>query len=89
MQKRMGKDVAPEKGSVAEAYAHGRGIVGYLHVSVNALHDFHQCQKACDLPRIGHTVSLIARLRARSKKNTICLLFNVKQTLRILVFKQR
>ena len=37
------------KGSVAEAYAHGRGIVGYLHVSVNALDDFHTAQRACDL----------------------------------------
>ena len=38
------------KGSVAESFAKGRGIVGFLHVSPNAEADFHTHQKACGLP---------------------------------------
>jgi hypothetical protein len=49
MQKRYDGTETIPSGSVAEAYAHGRGIVGYLHLSVNALADFHRCQKACGL----------------------------------------
>ena len=41
-------ETAP-KGSVQESFAKARGLVGYLHVSTNALYDFHQCQKECDL----------------------------------------
>ena len=50
MKKRKDNDpLAVPKGSIAEAYEHGRGIVGYLHVSPNAETDFHACQKKCDL----------------------------------------
>ena len=49
MQKRSDGSETIPSGSVAEAYAHGRGIVGYLHLSVNALDDFHRCQKACGI----------------------------------------
>ena len=36
--------------SVAESFAKGRGIVGYLHVSTIGLSDFHACQKRVSLP---------------------------------------
>ena len=39
------------QGSVAEAFAHGHGIVGYLHVSPNAEYDFHAAQAAHGLPQ--------------------------------------
>ena len=48
VQKRPDGSAIPV-GSVAEAFAHGRGIVGYLHVSVNAEDDFHNCQKKTGL----------------------------------------
>ena len=44
-----GEDQAIRNGSIAEAYGHGRGIVGYLHVSPKAEADFHAAQAACDL----------------------------------------
>ena len=49
VQKRPDNSESIPKGSVAEAYAHGRGIVGYLHVSVNAEDDFHNAQEKCGL----------------------------------------
>ena len=49
VQKHKNESDAIPKGSVAEAYAHGRGIVGYLHVSVNAEDDFHAAQRTCGL----------------------------------------
>ena len=48
VQKHAGGETIP-KDSVPEAYAHGRGIVGYLHVSTTAEADFHACQKKCGL----------------------------------------
>ena len=48
VQKHQGVESIPA-GSIAEAYAHGRGIVGYLHVSPTAESDFHACQKKVGL----------------------------------------
>ena len=48
VQKHQGDETIPA-GSIAEAYAHGRGMVGYLHVSPTALSDFHACQKKVGL----------------------------------------
>ena len=67
VQKHQGESAAVPKGSVAEAYAHGRGIVGYLHVSVNAQHDFHQCQKRQKLPQT--MVDLDVKTRWRTAHN--------------------
>ena len=60
------KDDAPriDKGSIAEAYQRGRGLVGYLHVSVNAQSDFHGYQKACNLP--PHKIDQDVKTRWRS-----------------------
>ena len=60
------KDDAPriEKGSVPEAYAHGRGIVGFLHVSTNATTDFHAAQKLHNL--VETTIDLDVKTRWRT-----------------------
>ena len=52
VQKRK-KDTEPkiEKGSVQESFAKARGIVGYLHLSVNCLDDFHTAQESVNLPQ--------------------------------------
>ena len=39
-----GTDLAIPKGSVAESFSKGRGLVGYLHHSTIGLSDFHACQ---------------------------------------------
>ena len=44
------KEAKIAKGSVAESFAKGRGLVGYLHLSSNAQKDFHTCQKRVGLP---------------------------------------
>ena len=50
-------------GGVAEAYAHGRGIVGYLHVSVNAEDDFHNCQERAGLEQTKIDLDVKTRWR--------------------------
>ena len=67
VQKHRGQDATIPKGSVAEAYAHGRGIVGYLHVSVNAQSDFHDCQKRQQLPQVQ--IDLDVKTRWRTAHN--------------------
>ena len=64
VQKRSDGTVAIPKGSVAEAYAHGRGIVGYLRVSVNAEDDFHRCQKAAGLEQTKIDMDVKTRWRS-------------------------
>ena len=49
-KRKLDTDPKPERGSVAESFAKGRGIVGYLHLSVNCLDDFHGAQKRVGLP---------------------------------------
>ena len=55
------------KGSVAESFSKGRGIVGYLHVSPNALSDFHDCQKRVGLPE--EQIELDVKTRWRTAHN--------------------
>ena len=45
-----GELVPPQRGSVQDSFTKARGIVGYLHVSLNAQSDFHSCQKRFGLP---------------------------------------
>ena len=52
MKKHKGQDDKIHPGSIAEAYAHGRGLVGYLRVSPNAAHDFREAQAKCQLPQV-------------------------------------
>ena len=61
-----GSDVIP-KDSVAEAYAHGRGIVGYLHLSPTAEADFHACQQACGLAQTQIDQDVKTRWRTAHK----------------------
>ena len=66
VQKHQGNETIPA-GSVAEAFAHGRGIVGYLHVSPIAEADFHACQKRKGL---GETkIDLDVKTRWRTAHN--------------------
>ena len=67
VQKRKDDTETIPKGSIAEAYAHGRGIVGYLHVSVNAQDDFHKAQAAAGLER--HKIDLDVKTRWRTAHN--------------------
>ena len=67
VEKHRGQDATIPKGSVAEAYAHGRGIVGYLHVSLNAQSDFHACQKRQQLPET--MIDLDVKTRWRTAHN--------------------
>ena len=62
VQKHQGDETIP-KGSIAEAYGHGRGIVGYLHVSPIAESDFHACQKRCGLPQTKIDLDVKTRWR--------------------------
>ena len=62
VQKHKGTETI-SKDSVPEAYAHGRGIVGYLHVSVNALDDFHGAQRKCGLPQTQIDLDVRTRWR--------------------------
>jgi hypothetical protein len=62
VQKHQGDETIP-KGSIAEAYGHGRGIVGYLHVSPIAESDFHACQKRCGLPQTNIDLDVKTRWR--------------------------
>ena len=57
-------DAKIEKGSVAESFAKGRGIVGYLHLSVNALDDFHGAQKTLGLPQTQIELDCATRWRS-------------------------
>lgn len=63
VQKRMDGTSAIPAGSVAEAYSHGRGIVGYLHTSVNAADDFHRCQLAAGLEKTKIDLDVKTRWR--------------------------
>ena len=63
-QSKTGEDGAVRKGSIAEAYAHGRGLVGYLHVSPKAEADFHKAQEVCGLAQT--TIDLDVRTRWRT-----------------------
>jgi hypothetical protein len=63
VQKRADGTTNIPVGSVAEAYAHGRGIVGYLHVSVNAEDDFHKCQKKAGLDQTKIDLDVKTRWR--------------------------
>ena len=65
-QKHQGAETIPA-GSIAEAYAHGRGIVGYLHVSPTALSDFHACQKKVGLAQTQ--IELDVKTRWRTAHN--------------------
>jgi hypothetical protein len=67
VQKRLDGTETIPAGSVAEAYAHGRGIVGYLHVSVNAEDDFHGCQKKAGLKQTK--IDLDVKTRWRTAHN--------------------
>ena len=53
--------------SVAEAYAHGRGIVGYLHLSATAESDFHACQRRVGLAETQ--IELDVKTRWRTAHN--------------------
>ena len=58
MQKgKKGQDASIPKGSVAESFAKGRGLVGYLHSSTIGLSDFHACQ-ACLLLALTFNINL-------------------------------
>ena len=50
VEKRKNVAATIPKGSIAESFGKGRGLVGYLRLSSNAQYDFHKCQKECDLP---------------------------------------
>ena len=65
-QKHQGAETIPA-GSIAEAYAHERGIVGYLHVSPTALSDFHACQKKVGLAQTQ--IELDVKTRWRTAHN--------------------
>ena len=67
VQKRKDDTESIPKGSVAEAYAHGRGIVGYLHVSPNAEADFHDCQRRSGLEQ--NKIDLDVKTRWRTAHN--------------------
>ena len=67
VQKRKDDTETIPKGSIAEAYAHGRGIVGYLHVSVNAQDDFHEAQATAGLEQ--HNIDLDVKTRWRTAHN--------------------
>jgi hypothetical protein len=54
---------AVRSGSIAEAYAHGRGIVGFLHVSPKAEADFHKAQDAHDLAQTKIDLDVRTRWR--------------------------
>ena len=62
-----GKDSAIPKGSVAESFAKGRGIVGYLHHSTIGLSDFHACQKRVGLEE--ETIDQDVKTRWRTAHN--------------------
>ena len=62
-----GQDLAIPKGSVAESFAHGRGLVGYLHHSTIGLADFHACQKRVGLPEL--TIEQDVKTRWRTAHN--------------------
>jgi hypothetical protein len=62
VQKHQGNETIP-RDSIAEAFAHGRGIVGYLHVSPIAEADFHACQKRCGLPQTKIDMDVKTRWR--------------------------
>jgi hypothetical protein len=66
-QKHAESNATIPRGSVAEAYAHGRGIVGYLHVSPIAEADFHACQKKCGLAQTK--IDLDVKTRWRTAHN--------------------
>ena len=66
VQKHLGSETI-SRGSVPEAYAHGRGIVGYLHVSPTAESDFHACQKKMGLPETK--IDLDVKTRWRTAHN--------------------
>lgn len=67
VHKRLDGNTSIPAGSIAEAYAHGRGIVGYLHVSVNAAEDFRRCQRAAGLAQTK--IDLDVKTRWRSAHN--------------------
>ena len=58
-----GDDGAVRAGSIAEAYAHGRGLVGYLHVSPKAEADFHKAQEALGLAQTKIDLDVRTRWR--------------------------
>ena len=66
VQKHQGNETIP-KDSIAEAFAHGRGIVGYLHVSTIAEADFHKAQKHCSLAETK--IDLDVKTRWRTAHN--------------------
>jgi hypothetical protein len=67
VQKRKDNLESIPKGSVAEAFAHGRGIVGYLHVSPGAEDDFHAFQKKAGLSQTR--IDLDVKTRWRTAHN--------------------
>jgi hypothetical protein len=66
VQKHAGNETIP-KGSVAEAFAHGRGIVGYLHISTIAEADFHKAQQKCGFA--GTKIDMDVKTRWRTAHN--------------------
>ena len=47
-----GQDTVIPKGSIAESFSKGRGLVGYLHHSTIGMSDFHACQKRVGLEEV-------------------------------------
>ena len=64
VKKKNGELGSIPKGSVAEAFARARALVGYLHVSAKATDDLHKAQRKCGLPE--RTIDQDVRTRWRS-----------------------
>ena len=63
---KKGEDSKIPKGSIPDTFRKGRAIVGYLHLSATAAHDFHECQKRCKLDPTS--IDLDCKTRWRSAK---------------------
>jgi len=60
-------DTPIPRGSVAESFAKGRGLVGYLHHSTIGLFDFHACQKRVGLEE--DSIDMDVKTRWRTAHN--------------------
>ena len=67
VQKHKNGTTTIPKGSVAESFAKGRGLVGYLHHSTIGLSDFHSCQKRVGLEE--WKIDMDVKTRWRSSHN--------------------